>query len=315
MADHSYKISVFDEGVNSDVILGLHEEIDGDLHLLKEVNDTQGNGETIEVLRGDTDGLYRLRLRHANPVIHGIGTRYKIKVTDETGGIPGILMVLIHDRLVNDRLLSGDVTAPGIDSFDVVDNVYMMDVAAGTYDIAVSVNGYGPNPALLPAVVEEDQLTEVHFFMDPISVRDLEFVLKKGWNLISFPYIPLEKRAGALFQENTQGGVWFLDNKILNPVKTVNPLTGYWLYCPAEEPLPVLIRGVDLTDGRLHLDQGWYILGPITDNDWPATLPGLVWYWDGTMFRRADSLKPGQGYLIHSQAPTTIEWKVRTENE
>ena len=328
LATHSYKIEVFDEGVNSDVVLELYEDIDGDLNLLEAVNDSQGNGEVIELFRADTDGLYRVRIHQANPSIHGIGTRYKIKVTDETGGIPGILMVLVHDRFSNDRLLEGEVSAEGIESFDVTDNVYIQDVAAGTYEVAISVNGYEPNPAVQTTTVEEDQLTEVHFYLDPVAVWDHKLVLKQGWNLISVPVNLADFSMETLFAGNSQQAslfddrIWTWDGVTYQSASQLHPGKGYWIKSPVETFME--------TNGSIpeslteSYEKGWQLVGVKGENAFQMNdsidTRGTVWGWDSENQEyymidspslppgRQNKLLPGHGYWMYFGEPTTLEF-------
>ena len=314
--DASYQINVFREGVNCDVVLGLYEEMDGDLVLLQEVNQTQGNDESIVHQRGGTPGRHYVRIRHANPLVHNVGTEYRIRIIDETGGIPGVLMVLIHDNFLNEQLLAGNVSAAGLDPFQETENIYVLDpVPPGTYEVTVSVTGYQPNPASQSVDVRENDFTEAHFNLTPTSLRDRTVSLKKGWNMTSLPFIPRDNRVEALFQEHPQfGEVWSWREGRLQPAPRLWPMTGYWVYCHKQEE-PLSIQGMDVIDTAKTFNKGWNLFGAASNTPLPETIEGPIWYWDDGTFKKAQTLEAGYGYWIYTDEPATIHFNSNPETD
>ena len=314
--DTSYQINVFREGVNCDVVLELYEEVDGDFSLLQNVDQTQGNDETITYQRGDTAGRYYIRIRHANPLVHNVGTEYRIRVIDETGGIPGILMVLIHDNFLNEQLLAGNVSAAGLDPFRETENVYVLDsVPAGTYDVTVRVNGYQPNPASQSVDVRENDFTEAHFNLTPISLSDRTVSLKKGWNMTSLPFIPRDNRVETLFQNRALSGeVWSWNDGKLQPAQKLLPKTGYWVYCHNQEE-PLTIQGMDVIDTAKTLNKGWNLFGAASNTPLPEAIEGPIWYWDDGIFKKAQTLKADYGYWMYTDEPVTIDFNAAPETD
>ena len=312
--DTSYQINVFREGVNCDVVLELYEEVDGDFSLLQNVDQTQGNDETITYQRGDTAGRYYIRIRHANPLVHNVGTEYRIRVIDETGGIPGILMVLIHDNFLNEQLLAGNVSAAGLDPFRETENVYVLDsVPAGTYDVTVRVNGYQPNPASQSVDVRENDFTEAHFNLTPISLSDRTVSLKKGWNMTSLPFIPRDNRVETVFQDRALSSeVWSWKDGRFQPAQKLLPKTGYWVYCHDQEE-PLSLQGMDVIDTAKTLNKGWNLFGAASNTPLPEAIDGPVWYWENGIFKKAQTLKAGHGYWIYTDEPITIEFNSNPE--
>ena len=314
--DTSYQINVFREGVNCDVVLELYEERDGDLVSLQKVNQTQGNDETITYQRGDTAGRYYIRIRHANPLVNNVGTEYRIRVIDETGGIPGVLLVLIHDNFLNEQLLTGTVSAAGLDRFNEEDKIYILDkIPAGTHEVTVSVTGYQPNPASQSVDVQANDLTEAHFNLTPISLSDRTVSLKKGWNMTSLPFIPRDNRVETVFQDRAlPGEVWSWTDGKLQLAPRLKPMTGYWVYCNTQQE-PLSIQGMDVIDTAKTLNKGWNLFGAASNTPLPEAIDGPVWYWENGIFKKAQTLKAGHGYWIYTDEPVTIDFNANPETD
>ena len=316
LEEPSYEITVSEEGVNCDVILELYEEVDGDFSLLQQVDQTQGNGEIISQTGDKTPGRYYVRIRNANPQVHGVGTGYRIEIKDTSGFIPGILMVLIHDNFLNEQLLTGTVSAAGLDPFDEEDKVYILDeVPAGAHEVTVSVSGYQPNPASQSVDVQANDLTEAHFNLTPISLSDRTVSLKKGWNMTSLPFIPRDNRVETVFQDYPQfGEVWSWREGRLQPALRLWPMTGYWVYCHNQEA-PLSIQGMDVVDTTKTLSKGWNLFGAAANTPLPETIEGPIWYWDDGIFKKAQTLKAGRGYWMYTDEPVTIDFDTAPETD
>ena len=312
----SYEIKVSEEGVNCDVILELYKEVDGDFSLLQNVDQTQGNGEIMSQTGDQTPGRYYVRIRNANPQVHGVGTGYRIEINDTSGFIPGILMVLIHDNFLNEQLLTGTVSAAGLDPFNEEDKIYILDkVPAGTHEVTVSVTGYQPNPVSKSVDVQANDLTEAHFNLTPISLSDRTVSLKKGWNMTSLPFIPRDNRVETVFQDCVLSGeVWSWKDGRLQLAPRLKPMTGYWVYCHAQQE-PLSIQGMDVVDTTKTLSKGWNLFGAAANTPLPETIEGPIWYWDDGIFKKAQTLKAGRGYWMYTDEPVTIDFDTAPETD
>ena len=312
----SYEIKVSEEGVNCDVILELYKEVDGDFSLLQNVDQTQGNGEIMSQTGDQTPGRYYVRIRNANPQVHGVGTGYRIEINDTSGFIPGILMVLIHDNFLNEQLLTGTVSAAGLDPFNEEDKIYILDkVPAGTHEVTVSVTGYQPNPVSKSVDVQANDLTEAHFNLTPISLSDRTVSLKKGWNMTSLPFIPRDNRVETVFQDCVLSGeVWSWKDGRLQLAPRLKPMTGYWVYCHAQQE-PLSIQGMDVIDTAKTLSKGWNLFGATSNTPLPETIEGPIWYWDNGIFKQAQTLEAGYGYWIYIDEPVTIDFNAVPETD
>ncbi len=168
LSEHSYKVEVYDEAINCDVAMELFKQSDNVIFPLPEItkNETSGDGEIIQILPQDDAVFYYLRLLHDNPSIAGLATNYKVRIIDETGFPSVTLMVLVYEKSDSGiKLIEADISAPGIDHFDLTDGIYIQDVSAGIYDITVTASSFQPESLVKTVAIDSNEdFKEVHFF-------------------------------------------------------------------------------------------------------------------------------------------------------
>ncbi len=140
-------------------------------------------------------------------------------------------------------------------------------------------------------------------------------VLKKGWNLVSFPIKPTESTVSQVFSkgissgENISTAVWSVENEHYLKPTTIDVLKGYWVYAFADE-LIVLAGTPAVLDsgGNLlkDLNMGWNLYGPVKSftltNSLPANIGSIIWTWDGAKDVVARNMEIFKAYWIYSEA-------------
>ncbi|MEA2011836.1 MAG: leucine-rich repeat domain-containing protein [Verrucomicrobiota bacterium] len=151
-----------------------------------------------------------------------------------------------------------------------------------------------------------------------------EYSLLAGWNLISFPLLPIENAIASVFDDGLGrngrnlrdgmrgtvniGSAWNWENgQYVNATKIV-PLRGYWVYLDENSSLNV--SGISTTETSLTLDRGWNMIGPPFDGLLPSNshLRGRCWYWvpPNSMYMSTETLEDKKGYWLNSDADGTV---------
>jgi hypothetical protein len=202
----------------------------------------------------------------------------------------------------------------------------------------VSVNGNGAytqtiNTAGLPAGVyylRQDGTTVAEIYLGVSAPMSYTLNLRQGWNLISLPIQPRNSQISSIFSEAQQsnidviwdynGGNWLYWTteepwNQNNPLKSLDPLTGYYIYC--YNPMSVTVYGSSPPSPKSwnQLVQGWNLVGyPSTSSTRVDSLYGpadVVWKYDsGNWYyyttepdyanrSTLSTLGPGYGYWVY----------------
>ena len=98
--------------------------------------------------------------------------------------------------------------------------------------------------------------------------------LNPGWNIVSLPLDPTESDVASVFQYNGQkvyaGTVWAYHNGSYAAVTTVQPLVGYWVYCPVSQPVSLTVYGMRVRT-PIRVKVGWNLVGVAANLDRVAT--------------------------------------------
>lgn len=133
-----------------------------------------------------------------------------------------------------------------------------------------------------------------------------EISLQQGWNLISFPHIPIESTN--LFQDKL---VYIFDKGTYIIPKTILPGKGYWIFSSTEERIP--LNGFPVESYTQELTAGWHLLGSIdqlcTIQSFPENCIEQIVQWQLGSYTQVSELEPGQGYWIKLKQHCRLTWK------
>ncbi|ETR68409.1 MAG: hypothetical protein OMM_04582 [Candidatus Magnetoglobus multicellularis str. Araruama] len=128
-----------------------------------------------------------------------------------------------------------------------------------------------------------------------------DFILKKGWNLVSLPVIPVDNQLSSIFPdadiayEFQQGGYRMVDRLI--------PGKGYWVKIPTDKTYP--IGGLPFNSFITEYHTGWNLIG-VTDQvstpeDHSLTdITAIYEYCEGA-YDIPYQFEPGKGYWLKKQ--------------
>jgi glucose/arabinose dehydrogenase len=141
------------------------------------------------------------------------------------------------------------------------------------------------------------------------QVQGFVLALSPGWNLISLPVEPDDRRAEVvLAAPPSEGGtvyegfVWTAEPNSRRPqyipVRELQALTGYWLYAPNAAVVAVAGRPTGVSALRLH--PGWNLVAVPAAADLPADAAVLrpTWGWEDGAYRGVTQLQPGLAYWV-----------------
>jgi len=134
-----------------------------------------------------------------------------------------------------------------------------------------------------------------------------EISLQQGWNLISFPFIPLKS---ALFYKDKLA-YEYNSGRYLQ-VKNFAPGKGYWMYSDKEEHLS--INRIPFESFSKDLSAGWHLLGSINWRSILSSYPddsieSIVNWHDGAYHTCNNNfITPGYGYWIKLKNACRLSW-------
>jgi len=124
-----------------------------------------------------------------------------------------------------------------------------------------------------------------------------DFVLKKGWNLISLPVIPLDNQLISIFPDaqiayEFQNGRYIAANRLIQG-------KGYWVKIPSDAIYP--IGGLPFSTFLADFNTGWHLIGATDQLSIPedfslTSISAIFEFSDGYFI--ADQFEPGKGYWI-----------------
>jgi hypothetical protein len=112
----------------------------------------------------------------------------------------------------------------------------------------------------------EDETNIAVTYRVSLGTGDSSFTLSldPGWNLVSLPLQPTQSDVARVFQYNGQkvysGTVWAYENGSYVAVSTVEPLKGYWVYCPFNQSVDVTVYGMRVRSA-IKAKAGWNLVG------------------------------------------------------
>ena len=184
---------------------------------------------------------------------------------------------------------------------------------------------------LIESLVEEvgqndESETEIAvIYRVSLGAGDTSFTLTldPGWNLVSLPLQPTQSDVDRVFRYNGQqvysGTVWAYDNGTYVAATSVEPLTGYWVYCPFSESVDVTVYGMRVATA-IELKAGWNLVGVSESLDRESTygaygsaglnvvdVDAISEYDPSTgVYTVPTTMEPGKAYWIKATEPVDL---------
>jgi len=129
-----------------------------------------------------------------------------------------------------------------------------------------------------------------------------DFDLKKGWNLISLPVIPVDNRLASIFPDASIA-YEFQHGRYINADRLI-PGKGYWVKVPSDSTYAT--GGFQFNSFSTEFDTGWNLIGATDQLSMPENLSltsisAVIEYSDG-FYHIAYQFEPGKGYWIKTRA-------------
>lgn len=165
--------------------------------------------------------------------------------------------------------------------------------------------------------------TKGPFFINIIdSTTNIDLELSVGWNLVSLPVEPIDKRIKSLFREAktvfeyTAAGYILLDPNTELEIKK-----GYWLYLPAANTYS--LQGTPVNHYVItNASKGWSIIGTCSSEAKASVdignIRAIYGYTPGFGYQRvleSGHIKSGKGYWINLSEQTTIIVNVDSQED
>ncbi|OGV77489.1 MAG: hypothetical protein A3K18_12010 [Lentisphaerae bacterium RIFOXYA12_64_32] len=200
----------------------------------------------------------------------------------------------------------------------VAGNLYVIETDPGTYSISITSENHDE------VNVDDVNVTEGTLRQDaelPFQGQTFEFAVTPGWNLISLPIDPYEHGTAALLVDRdtgrmlAAGPVWGWNGVAFDGVSELEPLQGYWVYCPVAGIISV--RGTAITNPSRHLHAGWNLVGTTEYLTPPESqaLRGEFYGWSNAEYQSPSQqpepftglLRTAFGYWIHVVGETDVD--------
>ena len=171
----------------------------------------------------------------------------------------------------------------------------------GTYTLREGFDGSGAIVVPDMSAVSEFTVTGVnsdqYFRIEFGHNVSFDMVLKKGWNLISLPLVPVDGTLSVLFPDAT---IAYKFQNSYQKAETLEPGLGYWV--KMEEAKTYTIMGQPFVSYQKDLGTGWHLLGAVNMNSVvPVTSPDgsvSIMYGFDTSYSKATELNAGKGYWV-----------------
>jgi hypothetical protein len=205
------------------------------------------------------------------------------------------------------------------------DPLALLSVGAAAHGVVAVVAGwvhYSPDPGYYGpdrfsyAVVDATGAVSTGQISVTVVGR-VEVSFQPGWNLFSLPVEPFDAEAATLLAGLPYAGpVWGWNGQGFTPVRTLQPLQGYWLFL-ADQPgkasaaASLEVRGVRYSGPPLSLTSGWHLLG-IPAARVPIEVPSVrrvAWGWNAltqSYEAQLPPLQPARAYWIFLDRPAVI---------
>ena len=213
-------------------------------------------------------------------------------IVNATNDVPAFLAGQVYDDTTRQPIVGVTLQIDDADPFALPNSVYAKPVTTGTYTLTVSAPHY---ESMIETVEVTGDVLTTDFALK-FTGQTMPLPLRAGWNLISFPLLPVDTSVGAVFANPDSAGEvvnsrpvyeWAGDN--YEEVDTVAPFLGYWVYCEREMVLQV--RGSVPENSPRNLSVGWNLVGPSVYRSVPQSRgPDLTWLtWEGQTYKSPES--------------------------
>ncbi len=132
-------------------------------------------------------------------------------------------------------------------------------------------------------------------------IYSLDCKMVTGWNLLSVPLIPFDITKIVLFPTAISNAFEYSGS--YNTRDTLHRGKGYWVKFSSSENIPV--KGVPIATDTIEVNQGWNLIGSITDSvevNSILTLPDHIiasqFFGYKAGYNSVSSILPGQGYWV-----------------
>ena len=103
-------------------------------------------------------------------------------------------------------------------------------------------HGFSPlDPTDADEDADGDGYTNRDEFLSDTDPHLYVLTLKKGWNLVSISRKPRDNSVGAILGDKIIGYAWAWANGTYTAATELLPNQGYWVYCPADCTIAVLL--------------------------------------------------------------------------
>jgi len=169
---------------------------------------------------------------------------------------------------------------------------------------------FSPGPGTQYSIVSVSGLdTTVPSFGNVFSIQSPVQVLD-GWNLLSLPYIRSSFLRDSLFPGSVSGAFAYSDGYL--QTDTLRPGNGYWLKFSGASVLSM--TGYPIPAESIAIQARWNMIGslsyPVPAGSVASIPPGIVtspfYYYTGSGYALADTIRPGYGYWVKSEMPGVL---------
>jgi hypothetical protein len=138
--------------------------------------------------------------------------------------------------------------------------------------------------------------------------------LPVGWNMISLPVVPSDRRISTLFPGASAVFTFTTEYEPLDPNEEIEKGKGYWVYLDDDFTYSVTGSPIDVIQFP-DAQSGWSMIGPCSSLSAPSVKSGTmraVFGFNGKYTLHGSGsemspLKPGEGYWINLSEQTELE--------
>ena len=169
------------------------------------------------------------------------------------------------------------------------------------------------------AIASNETITVQHTWTWTVNPFTVELVA--GWNLISFPIIPVDASADAVFasildnmlmvyaydasKPLTERWSWYdgTGGGFTDTLSEVSPQFAYWVRMNANDTLEISGTYVEPTGGEYLLYDGWNLIGvrsraAVNASNYISGTVVKIYTWQDGSFQEVTEFEPGKGYWV-----------------
>ena len=146
---------------------------------------------------------------------------------------------------------------------------------------------------------------QTQFAVPDVDVQEADVLFRRGWNVFSLPFTPLDEDADVFFALiGEQDRVWAWGQNGFRAVDSLEAGRGYIVFlrtlaaAQTREGRLLTVYGTSVADSTVDLMPGWHFRGPLT----PFVLPA-----DAAVARPAWTLDPGTGRVVALAPSASLE--------